>query len=169
MKIDLNSRPKRQNLGFWEAFAGALVNGFASGGGGASGGNVTPPAPSNVNTNNLFTQISPSIQTQISPNISPVFQQVQTSGGGAGGQSTPINLIADIAQSAPATFTAAPSQDIRQNLPASVPVSVPVESAYQNSPAIQTQISPNIPVQSANYLPWILGGLAVIVVIKAIR
>lgn len=168
MKIDIQPRRARQNLGFWEAFAGALVNGFASGNSGGAGGSVAPSAPSNANTNNLFTQISPSIQTQISPNISPVFQQVQTSGA-ASGQSAPVNLSADIAQSAPATFTAAPSQDIRQNLPASVPVAPPVESGYQNSPAIQTQISPNIPAQSANYLPWILGGLAVIVVIKAIR
>lgn len=177
---------RNNNLGFWGEAVGAVASSLfakdgkggmfgtdAVGGGGAGG---------NSNINNVITQVSPVFQTQISPNISPIFQQQQSANVAAGenikmpessggGYST-MPMSASTSQNAPATFTATPTMDVKQTFPATVPASVPAP-VDNYAPFADTQISPvyqtQIPKKEFEYMPWILGGLALIVFVKLVR
>lgn len=85
MRIPATRMPaQRSNLGWWQAVAAAAAQYYAADQAGENGagmpsgggGGMSPPMSRGGST-----VVSPNIQTEISPQISPVFQQTQSSPG----------------------------------------------------------------------------------------
>jgi hypothetical protein len=76
-------RPDPNQLGQWEAAAGALFDAYkgVTNGAPTNGGPVTTGPTTGMQQPGGATVVSPTFQTQISPQISPTFQQTQASPG----------------------------------------------------------------------------------------
>ena len=136
---------------------GALDDGGSSGGAGSSGAQQPGASPYPTSSG---TQVSPAIQTQISPQISPAFQQSYMP------QNSP--MTAGATQSITAPQAAAPSQSIPQaGTPGGFPMS-PLPSAGGYDPTGILPASYLDPSSSsvqkteekADYTPYIIAGAA---------
>lgn len=119
--------------------AQALTGGSGGGGGGAPSGGATT--------------VSPTIQTAVSPQISPVF--IQTGAGSTGSVSAGTSMTAGTTQGVPGR--AAPYSDIGY--------------PYSGVPA---DVAPMPPVlvqgdQFTKYIPYALGALALVIVAAAMK
>ena len=126
-------------------------------GGGSSGGAVTP-APSSPIT------VSPSLQTSISPQISPVF--VQTGAGSTGTVTAGTSMTSPTAQGA--TTGAPPMPGAPAPFPAAAPYS-DIGYPYGGVPNIAP---PNV-VQTgggfSQYLPYAIGAIALITIVGMMK
>lgn len=107
-------RTRTRSLGQWAELIGAAAGAYGSGSGGGSSPGGAGPGPSPMMPSS--TNVSPTFQTQISPQISPVFQQTQGSPG--------ATQAATTTQQNPGAQTAYPSA------PSSGPSYVPPQASY---------------------------------------
>jgi hypothetical protein len=133
-----NCNCQNSGMGFLPELIGAAASMFTGGSDGASGAGAAA-APITV---------SPQISTQISPQISPVFQQ----------QFQPQNSAATAGTSQ--SLPGMPSLTSGPNGPAT---SYPAGYSPVGAPSVAV---PSVPVNWAQYLPYILGGVGLVVAYK---
>lgn len=139
---------RRSNgLGVWESLIPAAASYLMKDGGGGGA-----PAPGMPSASGGVT-VSPAIQTQVSPQISPVFiQQDQPQGS---------SITAGTSQMLPTSQSATTGQPD----PFGGGGGIPGAPAFPSSPrTLPTGFQPGgipmpeIPGQERNYLPWVIGG-----------
>ena len=167
----------KMQLGQWEALLGGVVKGlFGSGG---SGGAAAPAGPQNQNINTVT--VNPNFQTQISPNISPVFQQsygATDSPQSAGtSQNIPTDMVGPyqpVSVTVPSAITSQPAQSAATQSAAYYPYQNQNQNAlvYPSGDAYSGYYAQTTPAQTNSLdkmMPWILGGLGVLVLVKTMR